>query len=76
MSLKLLAQLSHLITMMFGIAFGMTICILYQYRVDIFILDLSPIILLIIFFSGCLRVYTHIVWKKNDYDTKLFKSSI
>ncbi len=67
MTLKLLTQLSHFITMLFGIAFGMTMCLLYQYKVRIFIDDLYPIIILIIFIGGCLRVYTLILWKKNNY---------
>ena len=71
MSLKVLTQLSHFITMMFGIALGMTLCILYQYMVQIIIFDLSPIILLIIFISGCLRVYTLFLWKKGNYNHKL-----
>mgnify|MGYP000954435659 CR=1 FL=1 len=72
MSLKLLAQLSHFITMMFGIALGMTLCLLYQYTTKIFIFDLSPIILLIVLFSSALRMYTLFIWKKNDYDAKVF----
>ena len=67
MTLKLLTQLSHFITMLFGVAFGMTMCLLYQYKVRIFIDDLYPIIILIIFIGGCLRVYTLILWKKNNY---------
>ena len=71
MSLKVLTQLSHFITMMFGIALGMTLCILYQHMVQIIIFDLSPIILLIIFISGCLRVYTLFLWKEGNYNHKL-----
>ncbi len=71
MSMKSLAQLSHFITMMFGIAFGMTICLLYQHMVHIIIFDLSIIILLIIAFSVFLRIYTIIIWKKNDYFQKI-----
>ena len=41
MSLKGLTQLSHFITMMFGIALGMTLCLLYQHMVKIIIFDLS-----------------------------------
>ena len=67
MTLNLLTQLSHFITMLFGIALGMTLCLLYQYKVRIFIDDLYPIILIIIFIGGCLRAYTLILWKKNNY---------
>ena len=68
MSLKSLTQLSHFITMMFGIAFGMTLCLLYQHMVQIVIFDLSIIILSIIFFSGLLRIYTLVLWKKGSYN--------
>ena len=47
MTLKILTQLSHFITMLFGIALGMTLTILYQYvnqSVDLIIMNLySPI---------------------------------
>ena len=72
MSLKGLTQLSHFITMMFGIALGMTLCLLYQHMVKIIIIDLSSIILLIVFFSICLRVYTLYLWKKGNYNHQLF----
>ena len=72
MSLKRLTQLSHFITMMFGIALGMTLCLLYQHMVKIIIIELSSIILLIVFFSICLRVYTLHLWKKGNYNHKLF----
>ena len=41
MSLKGLTQLSHFITMMFGIALGMTLCLLYQHMVKIIIFDFN-----------------------------------
>ena len=72
MTFKFLAQLSHFITMLFGIALGMTICLLYQYTTKIFIFDLTPFILLIILISSILRVYTMFLWKKNNYDAKIF----
>ena len=50
MTLKILTQLSHFITMLFGIALGMTLTILYQYvnqGVDLIIMSLySPIIII------------------------------
>ena len=46
MSLKLLTQLSHFITMIFGIALGMSLCMLYQYQINLFISDLSPMIII------------------------------
>ena len=76
MSLKLLAQLSHFITMMFGIALGMTICILYQFKVGIFIDSLSPIVVLIIIVSGLLRGYTLFIWKSKDLQSKIFDQSL
>ena len=76
MSLKLLAQLSHFITMMFGIALGMAICILYQFKVGIFIDSLSPVIVLIIIASGLLRAYTLFIWKSKDFKSKNFDQSL
>ena len=70
MSLKRLAQLSHFITMMFGVALGMTLSILYQHMVKIIITDLSLIILFIVFFSIIVRVYTLFIWKKENYNLK------
>ena len=71
MSLKRLAQLSHFITMMFGVALGMTLSILYQHMVKIIITDLSLIILFIVFFGIILRAYTLFIWKKENYNLKL-----
>ena len=34
MKFKLLAQLSHGVTMLFGVVFGMTISLLYQYQIQ------------------------------------------
>ena len=72
MNLKVLTQLSHFVTLLFGIAFGMSLCLLYQHLVTIFIFDLSPIILLIVLVSICLRVYTHYLWKAGNYDFRIF----
>ena len=71
MSLKRLAQLSHFITMMFGVALGMTLSILYQHIVKIIITDLSLIILFIVFFSIIFRAYTLFIWRKENYNLKL-----
>ena len=71
MSLKRLAQLSHFITMMFGLALGMTFSILYQHMVKIIITDLSLIILFIVFFSIIFRAYTLFIWRKENYNLKL-----
>ena len=70
MSLKRLAQLSHFITMMFGVALGMTFSLLYQHMVKIIITDLSLIILFIVFFSIILRGYTLFIWRKENYNLK------
>jgi len=72
MSLKLLSQLSHFITMMFGVALGMTLCLLYQFKVKIFIDDLLPYIIIIVLVSGFMRLYTLLLWKKNNYTSKIF----
>ena len=76
MSLKFLAKLSHFITMMFGIALGMTICILYQFKVGIFIDSLSPVVVFIIIVSGLLRGYTLFIWKSKDLESKIFDQSL
>ena len=70
MSLKRLAQLSHFITMMLGVALGMTFSLLYQHMVKIIITDLSLIILFIVFFSIILRAYTLFIWRKENYNLK------
>ena len=72
MSIKLLAQLSHFITMMFGIALGIALSILYQYRIGIFIEDLTLFVIFLVFLSGGLRVYTLLLWTKNNLNSKIF----
>ncbi len=72
MSLKLLIQLSHLITMIFGVALGISLCILYQYKIGIFIEDLTLYVIFLVFLSGGLRFYTLMLWKKNKLDSKIF----
>ena len=74
MSLKTLTQLSHFTTMLFGISFGMSISLLYQHCVTIFIFELSPVILLVVFFSICLRVLTIFIWKKNNFKIEIFEA--
>tara|TARA_A100000164_G_scaffold146315_1_gene129902 strand:+ start:350 stop:580 length:231 start_codon:yes stop_codon:yes gene_type:complete len=65
---KRFAQLSHFISMMFGIALGITICMLYQHFFAIFIVGLTPFVILIVIISGFLRLYTVSLWRKrNDY---------
>lgn len=70
-SFKRFAQLSHFITMMFGIALGITICMLYQHFFAIFVVGLTPLVLLIIATSVCLRVYTLLLWRKKNYQIHL-----
>ena len=70
-SFKRFAQLSHFITMMFGIALGITICMLYQHFFAIFIVGLTPIVIVIIAISVCLRLYTILVWRKKNYHIHL-----
>ena len=72
MSFKLLAQLSHFITMMFGIALGIALCILYQYKIAIFIEDLTLIVIFLVLLSGGLRGYTLFLWSKYNLDSKIF----
>tara|TARA_S200000501_G_scaffold316537_1_gene309486 strand:+ start:1590 stop:1820 length:231 start_codon:yes stop_codon:yes gene_type:complete len=65
---KRFAQLSHFISMMFGIGLGITICMLYQHFFAIFIVGLTPFVILIVIISGFLRLYTVSLWRKrNDY---------
>ena len=73
MTLKVLTQLSHFVTLLFGIALGMSLCLLYQHYITLFIFDLSPIILLIVFISICLRAYTHYLWKIGNYNIQIFE---
>ena len=72
MSLKSLAQLSHFITMMFGIALGIALCILYQFRIGIFIEDLTLLVIFLVLLSGGLRGYTLFLWRKNNLKSKIF----
>ena len=73
MSLKLLAQLSHFITMIFGLALGIALCILYQYKIGIFIEDLALFVIFLVLLSGGLRFYTLFLWNKYNLDSKIFK---
>ena len=70
-SFKSLAILSHSITMFFGIALGMTICITYQHYIGLFLYQLLPYIMLIVLMSVILRIYFLIKWKKRGFDNCL-----
>ena len=76
MSLKILIQLSHFVTLMFGIVLGVTLCILYQFKIGIFIEDLTSIVLLIVFFSVVLRIYTLYLMKKNNLKSIIFGKTL
>jgi len=70
MTLKILTQLSHFITMLFGIALGMTLTILYQYvnqGVYLIIMDLYLPIIIITFIGVVLRIITIFIWKNKNY---------
>ena len=71
-SFKSLTILSHSITMFFGIALGMTICITYQHYLGLFLYALFPYIIFIVVISILLRVYFILAWKKMGYDSILF----
>ena len=74
MTLKILTQLSHFITMLFGIALGMTLTILYQYvnqGVYLIIMDLYLPIIIITFIGVVLRIITIFIWKNKDYKIDL-----
>ncbi len=68
-SFKSLAILSHSITMFFGIALGMTLCITYQHYIDLFLYQLLPYIIFIMIISIVLRVYFILAWKKMGYNS-------
>ena len=74
-SFESLAILSHSITMFFGIALGMTICITYQHYIGLFLYQLLPFIIFIVVISIILRVYFILAWKKMGYDSILFHDS-
>ena len=76
MSLKILIQLSHFVSLMFGIALGVTLCILYQFKIGIFIEDLTSVALLLVLFSAVLRAYTLYLMKKNNLKSILFEKHI
>ena len=71
-SFKSLAILSHSITMFFGVALGMTICITYQHYIGLFLYQLLPYIIFIVVISIILRVYFIISWKKMGFSSILF----
>ena len=70
-SFKRFAQLSHFISMIFGIALGITICMLYQHFFAIFIIGLTPLVVLIVILGVCLRLLTILLWRKNNYHLQL-----
>ena len=70
-SFKSLAILSHSITMFFGIALGMTICITYQHYKGLFLYQLLPYIIFIVVISIILRVYFIMTWKKMGFNSIL-----
>ena len=69
---KSLVFLSHSITMLFGIALGMTICITYQHYIGLFLYQLLPYVIFIVVISIILRVYFIMAWKKMGYNSILF----
>ena len=44
----------------------------YQYRIGIFIEDLTLFVIFLVFLSGGLRVYTLFLWNKYNLDSKIF----
>ncbi|SVA79450.1 uncharacterized protein METZ01_LOCUS132304 [marine metagenome] len=78
MSLKVLTQLSHFITMLFGVALGMTLAILYQYinqSVDLTIMNLYYPIIVITLIGIILRIITIFIWKNKNYNINSIHSS-
>ncbi len=70
-SFKMFVQLSHFISMIFGIALGITICMLYQDFFAIFVIGLTPLVILIVIIGACLRLFTILLWRKNNYHFQL-----
>ena len=75
MSIKLLTRLSHFITMLFGLALGMALSLLYQFKVQPIILNLVPIIVLFVILGIALRIFTIYSWEKNNYNLDFTISS-
>ena len=70
MNLKMLTQLSHFITLLFGISFGMTIAIYVEYLVNDAIIAISILtwsIILIMILAIALRIASIYFWKKNKH---------
>ena len=70
MNLKILTQLSHFITLLFGISFGMTMAIYIEHSVNnaiIAITILTYSIILIMFLAIALRIVSIYFWKKNKH---------
>ena len=70
MNLKMLTQLSHFITLLFGISFGMTIAIYVEYLVNDAIIAISILtwsIILIMILAIALRIVSIYFWKKNKH---------
>ena len=68
MNLKILTQLSHFITLLFGISFGMTMAIYIEHSVNNAIIAISTLtysIILIMFLAIALRIVSIYLWKKN-----------
>jgi len=74
-SFKSLAILSHSITMLFGTALGMTLCITYQHYIGLFLYQLSPYIIFIVVLSIILRIYFLKAWKKMGYNSMFFNNN-
>ena len=70
MNLKMLTQLSHFITLLFGISFGMTIAIYVEYLFNNAIIAVSFLtwsIILIMILAIALRIVSIYFWKKNKH---------
>ena len=78
MRLKILIQLSHFITMLFGVALGFTLTIYFEY----ILYNSSPIIsylvwpiILIVIIGVLLRTATIYLWRKNNIEDFVDKIS-
>tara|TARA_Y100001980_G_C14488312_1_gene265739 strand:- start:758 stop:1003 length:246 start_codon:yes stop_codon:yes gene_type:complete len=71
-SIKLLAKISHLTSLIFGVALGISFSILYQHFYAIFVSKLSIYVLGLVLVAVILRLSTILIWKQYNIDfTKL-----
>jgi len=63
-SIKFLIKISHLTTLIFGVALGLSFSILYQHFYAIFVSNLSIYVLGLVVIGVILRILTFLMWKQ------------